>query len=196
MKAKEPAVDYNKRKYTIEEYLQMERASTEKHEYYKGEIFAMAGASNRHNLIASNLMGELHARLKGSPCVPLGSDMRVHIPENTLFTYPDISIFCGNIDPFEKDEDTALHPTAIIKILSPSTKRYDRSDKFQFYREILTLKEYVLVDSEKISIEIFRLNSYQRWEPEEYKATSDTISLTSVGVFIAVTDIYYRTSLL
>src|SRR6266542_3672681 len=93
---REPAIAYGKQKLTIEEYLQYEKASTEKHEYYKGEIFAMSGASNRHNWIFKNLYGNLAQQLKGNPCQPFGPDMRMHILENTLFTYPDISIYCGD----------------------------------------------------------------------------------------------------
>src|SRR5687767_754714 len=94
---REPIVAYGKKNFTIEEYLQFERTSEQKHEYYKGEIFTMAGAGIRHNLIFSNLFGSLAYKLKSGHCRPFGSDMRIHIPENTLFTYPDISIFCGDM---------------------------------------------------------------------------------------------------
>src|SRR5690349_6928730 len=107
---KEAEVSYNKQHYTIEEYLEMERASNVKHEYYQGEIFAMSGANPRHNWIFTNIFGELCAQLKDDPCRPYGSDMRMHIPENTLFTYPDISIYCGDPATIAKDEDTVIQP--------------------------------------------------------------------------------------
>src|SRR5258708_37941555 len=94
---REPEVVYGKSKFTAEEYLEMERASVTKHEYYRGEIFAMAGASKEHNVIFINLIRDIASWLKGKPCQPYGSDMRVHIPENTLFTYTDISIFFRDI---------------------------------------------------------------------------------------------------
>ncbi len=100
----EPAVDYNKRKYTIEEYLEMENAATEKHEYYQGEIFAMSGAKVPHNRIAGNLYANLWNKLKGHPCQPWGSDLRLHIEKNTLFTYPDISIVCDPILTLNDDQ--------------------------------------------------------------------------------------------
>lgn len=158
MEIKEPATAYGKKKFTIEEYLQIERANEQKHEYFNGEIFAMPGASPRHNVIFRNLYGDLAYRLRGKPCQPYGSDMRVHIPENTLFTYPDISIFCNDIVTDEGDNDIFVQPSVLIEILSPSTKNYGRGTKFKLYRDIPTLKEYVLIDSEAINVEIFRLN--------------------------------------
>jgi Uma2 family endonuclease len=195
MEVKEPALAYDKQKYTIEEYLQMERASEVKHEYYKGEIFAMAGASTRHNIISINLIAALHSRLITSPCFPYGSDMRIHIPENTLFTYPDISIICGDINTFDKDRDTALQPIILIEILSKSTRDYDRGRKFKLYRDIPTIKEYMLVDSESIGVEIFRINEHNHWELEEYKNLKEIVSLPAIGVSLSMEDIYARTML-
>ena len=158
MEIKEPTPSYQKKLYSIQEYLQMEKDSLEKHEYYKGEIFAMAGAGARHNVLYSNIFGNLFSALKGRNCRPYGSDMRIHIPENSLFTYPDISIICGDIISSEEDEDTATQPTVIIEILSPSTKNYDRGEKFMLYRAIPALKEYILVDAESIHVEHFVIN--------------------------------------
>src|SRR3712207_2746804 len=97
MEVREPAVAYGKKLFTIEEYLEMEEASQEKHEYYKGEIFAMSGAKLTHNTITYGLLATLLNKLKGKSCRPFGSDMRIHIEKNTLFTYPDISIICGEV---------------------------------------------------------------------------------------------------
>ena len=107
-------------------------------------------------------------KLKGKRCKPYGSDQRIHIPSNTLFTYPDISIVCGEIITLNNDEYNVLNPTVIIEVLSKSTKNYDRGEKFKLYRDIPTLKEYILVDSESIHIEVFRLNENNHWELEEY----------------------------
>lgn len=192
---KEAAVSYNKQHYTIEEYLQMERASNVKHEYYQGEIFAMAGAGRRHNIIFSNTFGELCIQLKGNPCRPFGSDMRMHIPENTLFTYPDISIYCGDPTTIDQEEDTVIQPTIIIEILSKSTRDYDRGTKFKLYRDIPTLKEYMLIDTEKIGIEVFRINAHNNWVLQEYKTLQLTVQLPTVGVSFLIQDIYKGTSL-
>ena len=191
----EPVPAYQKSVYTIAEYLEMEKAADVKHEFYQGEIFAMAGAGARHNVIASNLMGELYINLKGKPCRPFGSDLRVHIPENMLFTYPDISIICGDITSSKEDEDTAILPIVLIEILSPSTKDYDRGGKFKLYRDIPSLKEYILIDSDAINIEAFRLNAGGHWELEEYKTLAETLSIKAVDVGISIEDIYNGTKL-
>src|SRR4051812_33978449 len=102
----------------------MERTALDKHEYYQGEIFAMAGAGRIHNIISVNLLTGLATQLKGKGCRPFGSDTRMHIPQNTLYTYPDIAVYCNN--SFEVQEDNFKEPVIIIEILSPSTKQYDR----------------------------------------------------------------------
>ncbi len=201
---REPEVAYGKKKFTVEEYLAMERASAEKHEYYEGEIFlmqghgealAMSGAAKRHNFIFSNLFGELILRLKGKSCQPFGPDMRMNIPENTLFTYPDISVYCGESNDVSEDEDTVINPTLIIEILSPSTENYDRGDKFKLCRDIPTLKEYIIVATKTVCIEAFRINDRKHWELEEYCDLNDELKMPSIGVSIPVADIYHRTKL-
>jgi Uma2 family endonuclease len=164
MEVREPAVAYGKEKISIEDYLQMENTEVVKHEYYQGEIFAMSGAKVPHNKISGNIYATLHAKLKGKKCKPFNSDQRIHIPSNTLFTYPDISIICGEIITLNDDDYNVLNPTVIIEVLSNSTKNYDRGEKFKLYRDIKTLKEYILVDSESIHVEVFRLNENGHWE--------------------------------
>jgi Uma2 family endonuclease len=192
---REPVAVYGKKRFTIEEYLEYENASQEKHEYYKGEIFAMAGAGLMHNKIFSNLFIELGIRLKGNPCRPYGSDMRIHIPDNTLFTYPDISIICGDFATMKNDDRNFLNPSVIIEILSPSTRKYDRGEKFQLYKGISSLKEYILVDSEKVRGEVFRMNYAGRWEPEEYKDADQLLEIKKVGIAVPLRDIYEGTKL-
>lgn len=186
----EPAVAYNKRRYTVEEYLEMEKPSTVKHEYYQGEIFAMSGAGLSHNEIFSNIFGELTIRLKGKPCRPYGSDMRMNIPENTLFTYPDISIYCNGLMHSDVDEETFILPTVIIEILSPSTKNYDRGKKFNLYKDISSLKEYIMIDSESVSVEAYYVNAEKNWMLNEHKEISDTLTFVSMGFDVALSDIY------
>lgn len=195
IEVRDPIALYNKTKFSIEEYLLFEKQSLEKHEFFKGEIFAMSGVSNRHNVIFSNLFTGIGMQLKGKPCKPYGSDMRIYVAENTLFTYPDISIICNEIVPASMDEDTATLPTVLIEILSPSTRNYDRGDKFKLYRDIPTLKEFILVDSEAIAIEAFRLNQRGHWELEEYKSLSEIFTIPTLNVTLPVTDIYDGTKL-
>ncbi|MEX2230606.1 MAG: Uma2 family endonuclease [Cyclobacteriaceae bacterium] len=195
MEIRDPIVVYDKKKISIEEYLQFERGSVEKHEFYRNEVFAMAGAGRRHNKIFSNLFIALGIKLKGKACQPYGSDLRIHIPENTLFTYPDISVFCGDFIISKEDKDTVLEPTILFEILSPSTKDYDRGGKFKLYRDIPTLKEYILIDSESINIEAFRINASGNWELEEYKQLSKILELSSVQVAIPLSEIYEGTKI-
>ncbi len=193
---REPAVAFGKYKYSIEEYLQMEEASDEKHEYYQGEIFAMAGAKVPHNIISVNLIKLLGQKLKGKSCEPFNSDQRIYIPQNSLFTYPDISIICGEIVTLNNDDWNIINPVVIIEILSKATKNYDRGDKFKLYRDIATLKEYILIDSETISIEAFRINDGGHWELEEYKKADNILLIKCIQVSIPVTEIYERTDLI
>jgi Uma2 family endonuclease len=193
---KEPIPAYSKDRYTIEEYLEMENAATEKHEYYKGEIFAMSGAKLQHNIITTNVLVALANKLTGKPCRPFGSDMRIHIPKNTLFAYPDISVICGEVESRDNDDMNFLNPTAIIEVLSPSTKNYDRGEKFRLYRDIATLKEYILVDSETIAVEAFHINSSGHWELSEYKDISVLLNIRAIDVHLSVSEIYAGTRLI
>jgi Uma2 family endonuclease len=190
LETREPEVAYGKSKFSIAEYLGMERAADRKHEYYQGEIFTMQGASNRHVFVFRNLYGDMAYKLKRLRCTPLGSGLRVHIPENTLFTYPDISIFCGDMHFFDEHEDSAIGPTVIIEILSPSTRNYDRRMKFKLYQDIPELKEYVIVDSESIGVEAFRLNEDSVWVGQVYKEPTDILQIPVVGYSIRLDEIY------
>ncbi len=190
MEVNEPAIAYNKQKISIEEYLEMENAALEKHEYYNGEVLAMSGAKLPHIKISGNLFTAFANKLKGKKCQPYGNDMRAHIPLNTLFTYPDISIICGEVLTLNNDEYNVLNPSVIIEILSKATKNYDRGEKFKLYRDIATLKEYILVDSESIHIEIFRLNENNHWELEEYNDIKNFLSIKTINENILIAEIY------
>lgn len=172
------------------DYLNAERKAFEKHEYYKGEIFAMRGALLAHNEIFSNLFVGLGAQLKGKSCKPYGSDLRIHIPVNTLYTYPDICIICGKVETTDDQFDTATNPSVIIEILSQSTKDYDKGSKFTLYRAIDTLKEYILVDSTNISVEKFIRNTDNSWHFTEYKLLTDIFAISTVDISITLADIY------
>jgi len=178
----EPNVEYKKRHFTVAEYLEMEKASQEKHEYFQGEIFSMAGASTNHNEIFTNLFLEIGVRLKGRPCRPYGSNLRTRITANSLFTYPDISIYCNGLNQSDIDEESFIEPTAIIEIPSPSTRDYDRGHKFDLYKDIPTLKEYVLIDSEAILVEAFYLNEKQNWDVMEYKEINNSLNFCFDGI--------------
>ena len=195
MEIKDPAVAYSPKKYSIEEYLQMEEKAVEKHEYYQCEIFAMSGSKVPHNIISGNVYFGLRSRLKGKSCQPFNSDQRIHVEKNTLFTYPDVSVICGDILTLKNDDWNVINPTILIEVLSPSTKNYDRGDKFKLYREIPSLKEYVLIDSESVNIEAFYINEQEHWELIEYKSLSETLRFSSIQIELVLQDIYEGTSL-
>lgn len=134
--------------------------------------------------------------MRGKPCRPFGYDVRMHIPENTLFTYPDISVYCGEINSLDPEEDSLIKPTVIIEILSPSTQGYDRGEKFGLYRDIPTLKEFVLVDTKAISVEAFRINNNGFWELHEYKLANENLDFPVLNISIPLSEIYEGTSLL
>lgn len=190
MEIREPIPAYSKQKISIEEYLEMENAADAKHEYFEGEVFARAQTKVSHNIIVGNLFATIGIKLKGRKCNPYNSDQRIHIPANTLFTYPDISIICGELITLNNDDYNVLNPSGIIEILSRSARDYDRGGKFKLYRDIPTLKEYILVDSENVHIEIFRVNENQHWELEEYKELSESILIKAVEISIPLTEIY------
>jgi len=192
----EPTVAYGVRVISMAEYLEREAASPEKHEYYKGEVFAMAGAKMIHNIISTNLLTSLGRLLKGSKCRPFNSDQRIHIPRNTLFTYPDLSIVCGKPETLDGDEWNLLNPCVLVEVLSPSTRRYDRGAKFRLYRDIPTLSEYILIDSAKVRAEIFSLREYGQWEPRQYEETDTGMCLETLRLTIPFAEIYEGSGLM
>ena len=185
---KEPASKYNF--ISAGDYLEQERAATEKHEYYQGEIFAMSGTSLEQVIITKNLTLAIGNKLKGKSCQPYGNDLRIHIPPNTLYTYPDLSIICGKPDLTDDQFDTAVNPTVIIEILSASTRNYDMGIKFKLYRDILSLQEYILVDSENVYVEKHVRQQNDSWLLSEIKNINEQLELSSVQISIALNDIY------
>lgn len=176
------------KRITRDEYLALDAASEEKHEFYRGEIFAMAGGTFRHSDISSNILSTLRVTLRGKACRAMNSDMRIHTPSG-LDTYPDVSAFCGN--PKLTDNDTTLlNPVLIIEVLSASTRGYDKGGKFTLYRSISSLKDYLLIDSEVVFVEHFRKTEASEWILHEYRELSDKIPLESVEEHLAVAEIY------
>ena len=173
-----------------EEYLKFERQSEEKHEYFNGEVFAMSGASVKHNIISSNLIISLGNDLKGTSYLPLGSDMRVYVSVNGLYTYPDVSVFRNEIKLLDEEKDTALNPIVIFEILSKSTQDYDLGGKFKLYRDIPTLEEYVLVSQDNVNVEHYKKQSDGKWLLEEIKDIQEKIELDSIDCELKLSDIY------
>jgi len=191
----EPAAEYgrDKRAFTIEDYLEMEKTSVQKHEYYKGEIFAMAGARIDHNTITVNLTSAIKQKLRGSSCRVFNSEQRIHVQENTLFTYPDLSIVCGQPITFNDDQMNLMNPAVIVEVLSPPTKNYDRGEKFKLYKDLVTLQEYLLIDSQSVLLEHFLKNDAGVWVLNKYDQLADKLLIKVPNISLSLEEIYEDT---
>ncbi len=175
-----------------EEYLRLEETSERKSEYLRGEIFAMTGASFRHNVIMVNLVSELDSSLEGSDCTVFSADLKVRAEKNMHFVYPDVGVVCGDIE-FEKDrDDTIANPVAIFEILSKSTMDYDRGSKFKSYRNMESMRDYVLVDQYACGVEHFFKATDGRWVLEEFYGMDEVLHIRSLNVDLPLRRIYKR----
>ncbi len=176
-------------RYTPAEYLTLERKADHKSEYVNGHIFAMAGASRSHNLIAGNFHGEVSRQLRGRSCEAYLSDMRVKVSPTGLYTYPDLVVACGDIRFETEENDTLLNPTVIVEVLSASTEAYDRGEKFAHYRRLESLQAYLLVSQDKVRVERY-LRQGAQWIFSEASHLDETICLASIGCDVALRDVY------
>jgi Uma2 family endonuclease len=178
-------------KYTEDEYLALEEKSLEKHEFYQGEIFAMAGASIEHNQIVKNALFTIEEDLRRSnKCQIFPSDLKIHSLGNSLYTYPDLSIICGEIKRLEKNKNVVTNPTVLIEVLSESTQDYDRGGKFKLYRDIPSLKEYILISSLEILVEKYNKQIDRTWVLHEYKSLEDIVVIDSINFSLRVAELY------
>lgn len=181
-------------KMTPAEYLAFERAQIDtKHEYLNGQITAMGGASMAHSVITGNVSASLHRQLRGRGCRVMSSDMRVHIPATGLYTYPDITVLCG--EPMLQDDqfDTLLNPSVIFEVLSSSTEAYDRGDKFGHYRSIESLQTYVLISQNKPHIEVYERQDNGCWMLREARDLNSQIDIASITCVLDLSEVYELT---
>ena len=177
---------------TAEEYLALERKAETKSEFYNGEVFAMAGASRDHILIAVNISSSLNGQLKERPCRVFSSDLRVKVAPSGLYTYPDVVVVCGDVQVEDSHGDTVLNPTVIVEVLSPSTEGYDRGKKFGFYRKLDSLKEYLLVSQDKCLVEHYVRQPDDTWLLSESDRLEDALKLPSIDCTLVVSDVYHK----
>lgn len=177
---------------TPEAYLAHERTAAFKSEYLAGETCAMAGASERHALIVTNLVAELRQHLKDRPCRVYSNDLRVKASPTGLYTYPDVVVVCGEARFDDEQHDTLLNPTLIVEVLSESTRDYDRGGKFVHYRALESLQEYVLVAQGAVHVEHFARREDGRWLLSETNRRDDVLDLASVGCRLAVAEVYHK----
>ena len=180
-----------KPRYTLEEYLGLERRADHKSEFLGGEIFGMAGASFRRNIIVANIIGELGTLLRGGPCQAVSSDQRVQIQATGLNTYPDVVVVCG--EPLFTDDhlDTLLNPSVLVEVLSESTEAYDRGEKFAHYRRLESLTDYLLVSQDKRRVEHY-VRQGNQWVLSEFSAPDAVVPLSSLGCELSLAGVYER----
>ncbi|MDB9474547.1 Uma2 family endonuclease [Dolichospermum circinale] len=177
--------------FSVEEYLELEQISDIRHEYFAGEVFAMAGGSKEHNIISGNVYSPLRSRLRGSSCNVFMSDMKVRINlangNQTIFYYPDVIVSC---DTQDQDRYFLNYPCLIIEVLSPSTETIDRREKLLNYRSLASLKEYVLISQDEVKVEVYRQDETRNWTIQTLINPDDKLHLDSVGLILEMTHIY------
>jgi Uma2 family endonuclease len=173
-----------------EEYLAQERLAEHKSDYSQGEVFAIAGASRRHVWIAANMLGNLWQQLKGKPCRASGSDFRLRVTPTGLYTYPDVMVVCGEPQFADDQKDTVLNPVLIVEVLSESTRNYDRGWKFQHYRKLPSLIEYLMIEQDQPHIEHWTRQPENHWDFVEIDDLAQGLELTSIGCVLPLTDVY------
>ncbi len=173
-----------------QEYLVLESKLERRHEYLNGEMFAMSGASYEHTVIKDNLLTRATIQLEKGPCRILSTDQRVKVNATGLYTYPDLTIICGEPQFEDGIFDTLINPQAIIEILSESTEKYDRGDKFKHYRQIPSLQEYVLIAQDRLYVERNVRQADGTWEPVAFDDPAATFAFATVPVQIPMAEIY------
>ncbi|PDW03002.1 Uma2 family endonuclease [Candidatus Viridilinea mediisalina] len=180
---------------TEAEYLAFEQASTHKHEYYQGEIYAMTGGTEAHNLLAGNTHAALHAQLRRRECRVYNSDQRLKIMATGLYTYPDVTVVCGQPQFLEASRLNLINPTVIVEVLSPSTERYDRGMKFRHYRTIPALHDYLLIAQEEPRIEHYMRQDGDLWLLREAIGLTAQLELGSINCLLVLADVYEKVDL-
>jgi Uma2 family endonuclease len=180
------------RRYTVEEYLRLESEATDKHDYRDGEILAMAGGSYEHGLITPNVITELGNRLRGKPCRVIDSNLRIAVARDVRYSYPDVSVICGEpqFDPKDRNRTTVTNPRVVIEVLSDSTEAADRGEKFQRYLKLESLEEYVLIAQDRARVETFFRQPDGTWLFAYTEGRDATAHLRSLDVGLPLTEVY------
>jgi Uma2 family endonuclease len=187
--------------YTVDEYLAIERAAEDRHEYVDGQIYAMAGESGEHGDISVNVVGLLFGQLKGKPCRARTKDTKVRSGpaprsgRNTsgLYSYPDVVVVCDEPEYHDDHRDVILNPTAIVEVLSPATEAFDRGEKFERYQKWNpTLSDYLLVSQDRPSVEHFHRHADGSWSFHRYSGLDATVNISSIECSLKLGDVYDR----
>lgn len=184
--ATQPARKY----WTPEEYLTFDRAAPDRHEYLSGDVVAMTGGSRNHSQIQVNLIAALRPMLRPKGCFVFSSDLRVKIPAANLYTYPDVSLVCGEPQFEDHHGDILLNPHTIFEVLSPSTEGYDRGKKFQAYRTLSSLQTYILVAQDEPHVDLYVRTEALRWTLIESVSLESQLSLPTLECVLSLETIY------
>lgn len=182
-----------KKRYTLEEYLELDRNSEEKYEYFAGEIFAMAGGSPEHSRISLNIGTVLRIKLRAGACEAFNSDMRVKVPAALPYRYPDISVVCGE-PQFETLQGQAMlvNPVLLIEVLSPATAAYDLGEKFTAYQSIASFREYLLIAQTRPHVIRHLYQAPGQWLRTEVSGLENEVPLETLGLTLPLAEIYER----
>jgi Uma2 family endonuclease len=174
---------------TEEQYLALERTAETKSEFHDGRMFAMAGGSPNHSLLANNIGAILRGQVP-TGCRTFNSDLRVKVAPTGLYTYPDCTVICGDLQFAGDQRDVVLNPLLIVEVLSPSTEGYDRGKKFESYRTIESLKEYLLIHQDRRHVEHYSKRDDGSWLLREYSGTEPTLAIPRLNTHILLADLY------
>jgi Uma2 family endonuclease len=179
------------RKFSIEEYIELEQSSEERYEYFVGEVFAMAGGSLEHAIIATNIAGSLNNKLSGKNCRAINSDMRVKVPADPPYRYPDVTVVCGEpITEKYLGQVMLVNPVLLVEVLSPTTKDYDKDEKFLGYQSIASFQEYLLVAQERSHVTRYVRQADNQWVRSDFIGLDSAVEVKSLGVTLPLSEIY------
>ena len=181
--------------YTPEQYLEMEREAPFKSEYYGGQIFAMSGGSSPHSVIGGNVHALLWLQLRGRDCVAYNSDMKVKVSPSGLFTYPDVSVVCGEVRFHDDKQDMMENPALVVEVLSPSTQDYDRGEKFAHYQRIGSLTDYLIASQDAVRVEHYARQGDSQWLLSVYEGPEAVIPVASIDCELRLSDVYEKVEL-
>ena len=176
-------------RYGLREYLSFEASSNVKHEYVGGQIYAMAGGTPEHAALAAAFLGQLYTQLRSGRCRPYDADLRVRVRDADLLTYPDVTIVCGPVERDLEDSLSAVNPALLVEVLSESTERYDRGAKFEHYKKLPSLQQYVLVSHRERCVEVWTRGAGDTWACQVARE-GDVAELASVAARIDVRELY------
>ena len=176
--------------YSEERYLALERMAAYKSEYHAGQIFAMAGGSPRHSAITARLIGEMLQAAGSGGCQVYDSNLRIHIPNTVSYVYPDVSVICGEPRYTRSATDVIDNPILVAEVLSPSTKTYDEGSKFDKYKTLDTLREYLIVSQTEALIELHSRRSNGDWTPRAARGRDAVLRIESLGWEIRLSRVY------